>query len=221
MKITTHGRFRRRTENLNGTSRSFAIAQCAKCPQTGEVRLGQASSLDSEGVGRKLRARGWTIGSQASGDLCPRCAGRNGRALTPQQKRAAYCRIADVPRAKSQEDAPMPAEPPKSPTIADRRKITDVLDVRYDDVHGRYRDAWSDDAVASTVGVPRAWVTDLRVLLYGECADNEAASQRDAAIGALEAQVKALSDEFIGRLAGLEADLRKLKVDRSYSGGRA
>lgn len=220
MKLSTHGRFRRLTENLNGTSRSFAVAKCSKCSAEGRVRLGQGSSLENEGVGRRLRAIGWQIGSHASGDVCPKCS-RGKPALTPQQKRAAYCRIAGVERAKPQGGQPMPAEPPKSPTIADRRKITDVLDVRYDDVHGRYRDAWSDDAVASTLGVPRAWVSDLRVLLYGESAENEAATQRDAAIARLEGQIKALSDEFIGKVAALEGEVRKLKVDRSYSGGRA
>jgi hypothetical protein len=216
VRIITHGRFRRRTENLNGTSAVFAVAHCSKCPATSDVRLGQGSSLEPEGVAKKLRARGWTIAGTAAGDLCPRCAGRN-TPLSKSQKRAAYCRIAGVPRAKPEETKVSAAEKPKAPTINDRRRIMDALEAHYDTDAGRYSKAFTDDALAATLDVPRAWVAEIRLAFFGEGAGNEAATLRDAAIAEVEAGMKALSDDFLGRLDALERQVRALKLDRSYA----
>lgn len=77
------------------------------------------------GMAERFRRAGWKVGSRRSHDLCPKCAaaGRGSAPsaprparpaeLTPAQKRAAYCKIADVARAKP---APSPAPSPSSPS---------------------------------------------------------------------------------------------------------
>ncbi|HAY06434.1 MAG TPA: hypothetical protein DCY26_07240 [Hyphomonas sp.] len=49
----------------------------------------------------------------------------------------------------------------------DRRIITDKLDEIYDEKIGRYISPWTDAAVSRDLGVPRAWVAEVREQFFG------------------------------------------------------
>lgn len=59
------------------------------------------------------------------------------------------------------------AEPPREMGREDRRIITDKLDEVYDEKAVRYRSPWTDAAVARDLGVPRAWVGEVREQFFG------------------------------------------------------
>jgi hypothetical protein len=57
------------------------------------------------------------------------------------------------------------AEPPRTPSIDDRRIITHKLTECYAD--GGYISPWTDQQVADDLGVPRAWVSEVREFSFG------------------------------------------------------
>ena len=76
------------------------------------------------------------------------------------------------------------AELPPQPTRADRRRIQDELELVYNVDLQRYKASWTDDALASKLNVPRAWVSEERDRAYGP-AGNDAEIERLAALQTL------------------------------------
>lgn len=68
-------------------------------------------------------------------------------------------------------------EPLRTISRVERRRIADHLDVQYDMDKQRYRTDGSDHKSAEKLNLPRAWVTQIRIELYGDHDRNE---QQDA-----------------------------------------
>lgn len=189
---------------------------CSRCSRVDWAKAPNA------GFGRRIfKTKGWLIGSRAGKHVCPSCRAPKRPDLTPAQRRAAYCRIEGMEPAApapsepvnpvmaeklapvlaamtaEPEEPPMAAEPPRQPSQADNRRILDALTAHYDEDAARYRKAFSDEALAKALDMPRAWIADVRERFYGPDV-NEATAERDAkvrdALDLAEAAVKRLTE---------------------------
>lgn len=205
-------RFETGTVRIEGHPRKAQTIRCSKCGRRDSVVDSTSSTMASSVIANKFRAKGWHVASRASGDLCPSHAPHS---LSPKQKRAAYCRIAGVPRKEEKTmSQPQPAvpEPPREATVDERRRILDALEEHYDVQAKRYTGSFTDDAVSSKLKLPRAWVSDLRDKLFGPEA-NEAKALRDAALEELAKRASDLEDEALGLASKAETlgkDIRKV-----------
>jgi hypothetical protein len=129
---------------------------CAECSavaffahQTGKTRKPPVAAKQN------FQAKGWVVGSGPRKDFCPLHAApssRKGRADMPAKETAT-----PEPGRK--------AEAPREITREERG----IIFAKIGDVYGtdRYVTPWSDQKVADDLGVPRAWVSDVREQFYG------------------------------------------------------
>lgn len=134
------------------------IAACSRCPNHTIL------ATTNQALARILcRDLGWKLGERRSRDQCPTCA-------APRPKGPFKLTPKDTPMAAAPTAPPVPlrpiAEPPRQPTLEDRRRIRQALDAQYDDGAGHYTGDGSDATLALTLKVPRAWVATIREL-YG------------------------------------------------------
>ena len=140
-------------ENIDREGQRYSAMriECSKCESK--------SYYVQTGTGRKppiaaeqyFRRHGWRIGNGPRADVCPEC-----------QKRKPELKVVKM----EQPQAPK-VEPPREMGREDRRIITDKLDEVYDDKAGSYKAPWTDAAVGRDLGVPRAWVSEVREQFFG------------------------------------------------------
>lgn len=97
---------------------------------------------------------------------------------------------------------------PRTPTVADRRRIMDELELSYDIKASCYMNGLGDDTIAKHLALPRAWVSEVRGQFFGELNINaDELAVRDELVHAL-AEFKQLK----GRLGQLEGKIDELLV---------
>lgn len=160
--------------------------------------IGQASVKSSRGrtdltikdklCAQALEREGWCFRRKPT---CPSCVAKR-KAPT-----ATVIPIKKEPPAMAQPSPkPRPSEqPPRTPTPADRKKINAALEGEYDDEKGRYLGDASDKTIAKALGMPHAWVAEVRVLMFGEGAGNEAVEKGREEVEALKAELVALEKQ--------------------------
>lgn len=97
--------------------------------------------------------------------------------------------------------------PPRSPTVSDRRRISDALEEHYDLRAERYLQSWSDERLGAKLDLPRAWVTDVRVQFFGAGSTNEADNKTLDAIADIKrrlAGIQGALDKAFGEIRTLE-----------------
>lgn len=141
---------------------------CAKCGATDTLLLGSKSAgYPTPLVQQKMRHRGWEIGNRASADLCPDCVtGKHKKHNKPEEK------------MENNVVTFMKAEPPQTMTREDRRLIFAKIDEVYLDENTGYSEGWTDSRVANDLGVPVAWVRDIRAENFGEERSNAAITKQ-------------------------------------------
>jgi ribosome-binding protein aMBF1 (putative translation factor) len=191
---------------------------CATVGATGVVAEGshKVQAIHAE---QAFRARGWSIGPTPKKTLCPVCKKLPAHAdlavinppspplapLPPQPERP----LGPLPELP---ELPPKAEPPREPTVAERRRIVDALDEHYNIDNALYRQSWSDTALAAKLNLPRAWVTDIRTLLFGKADANENSALKLAAVERLEVRLREVTEEVMTRLVSVETELAKLRA---------
>lgn len=164
---------------VNGRPVRMMRAQCLSCGTTQEVRHKLTAAPDL--VRQNFETKGWTgFGKRP---LCPQCS-------TPPKSKAPQ-------RTEESMDASKIALL-REPTIAEIIKIIGLLDEHFAD--GRYRNGWSDEAVAKKLCLPRAMVTKVR-----EASPDHGPLKGDPEIDAIRSEVASLK----GMLAEIEARLDK------------
>lgn len=83
-------------------------------------------------------------------------------------------------------------QPPRKSTLDERKIINSKLMDVYGDAS--YSRGWSDERVAKDLGVPRAWVAEVRDSFFGPDLDEEAAAAETAALKAVKYAEKAHAD---------------------------
>lgn len=123
---------------------------------------------------RKFEGEGWKIGKTESGNRCPQCymaikmaaVRKSKQATTPTTTTTKEASVKVVPKAE-----PVPVQPAlRELRREDRTRIIMKLAEVYDK---GYSADWSDARVATTLDVPRAWVTELRKENFGDDEGNE------------------------------------------------
>lgn len=166
---------------------------------------------------------GWFVGASPRKDACPHCR-------RPSAPRAVAKETITMPVPKTihlvASNAPRAAEP-RAPSLDEKRLINMKLAEVYAD--GGYVTPWTDQRVADDLGVPRAWVTEIREGFYGpegsnplfdkylaECADlvrhHAEITEERKALGELvrrateaAAKVRTRCDELDGKIRDVQA----------------
>lgn len=94
------------------------------------------------------------------------------------------------------------AETPREPSMLEKRIITEKLGEFYG--NDCYTAGWSDERLAKDLGVPRAWVAQVRDFSFGPDIDETASAAETAADKALKYAEKAHADlsELVERVTG-------------------
>lgn len=161
---------------------------CAECGgvayfphQTGKTRKPPIAAQQN------FQNKGWVVGKGPRKDFCPlhaAPASRKGRAAMAVNGKT--IELAANPPAR--------AEPPREPSVEDRRIINLKLMEVYTD--GGYVSPWTDQRVADDLNVPRAWVSVVREFSFGPEGSNP------------------LFDEFLAAQASFAAGCRELSAMR-------
>ncbi len=104
----------------------------------------------------------------------------------------------------------------RQPTVADRRRIMDALDVVYDPEAGKYRKDGSDKALAERLDVPRVWVSQIRADFFGAEDRNEVGDKRAQELFRLTSAVNTLGIELataLEKLASIDQRVSALKKE--------
>ncbi|MER8619193.1 hypothetical protein NKG99_20540 [Mesorhizobium sp. M1409] len=157
---------------------------CSNCPQT--TLFVQRGSIRKPPTAAEqfFRNHGWRVGSRQSGDLCPRC-------IEAEIRRK---NLKLVEKEEMSEPA-LKADPPRTMTREDRRIINDKLDTVYS--NDCYENPWTDAKVARDLGVPQAWVAEVRDQFFGPEGSNP--------------EIEA----FLGQVEPLMAEAKKYTADAS------
>lgn len=150
------------TERHGGTYRSIAQIACRECGTTSSIGTKAGGShLPPDAIQKKFEQKGWSIGANPKWDVCPDCA-RKQKAALLKIVHSVEKEVSDQPRIMGRDD---------------RRVIFAKLDEVYLDEQRGYERGWSDQRVASDLGVPRKWVEVIRQENFGSIAANEDMSE--------------------------------------------
>ena len=108
----------------------------------------------------------------------------------------------------------------RNPSPSDKTRIRQYLDGHFDDSNGCYLDGASDQSGGQELGVPWAWVQDLREVAYGPLRENPVLTSLRHDVTTVAADIAALSKKItvfgeeaaslMGRVAALSAALKKI-----------
>jgi hypothetical protein len=187
----TSRRFPRETIQMGDKRVPAAKIECNKCQS---VAYHADTGLNDDVY---FKRKGWTVGNGPAADVCGVCAGRKSK---PDLK---------VVPVVAMEVKDKPREITRDERLIIMDKIRDVHD------GDRYGAGWSDKKLADDLGVPRAWVEDIRenVLMFagGHNAEYEAFM---AEMAPIVADAKSLINSArvqLEKVAGLESRIAQLE----------
>lgn len=169
-------------EMIEGRSVAMHRLQCATCEFIDGITSGSRQELPMQMITKKFQQKGWEVGQVARKDKCPACVEADTAA-----RRAKNNRHGNVVPIKPEEPAMsvqppisitsphlqrVSAEPPRTMDVDERRLIFAKLQETYIDKDAGYAVPWTDQAVAKDLGVPLAWVADVRSNFFGPVRDN-------------------------------------------------
>lgn len=205
-----------------GRRRVHRIA-CSRCPSTFDVSANTHSgSRNHDDLARVFARNGWTLGRNRLRDLCPACSGKGAKAAPapvpqPTPTNPLPSNNAEVIPMVASKSA---AEPPRKPTFDERRIIFAKLEEAYLDENRGYDTGWSDRKVAEDLGVPRAWVSEIREQNFGPLRDTEEVRVVTEEARKLVAEARELHDEaikmrgvFLKAAESLNAKAEKIAAD--------
>lgn len=143
------------------------------CTREGEIGDNGSAELPPDIVRKKFQQKGWEVGKNRTHDVCPICV--ENRASARRSKKEAPLKpvIVTAPPPHRDFAAEEAAEAPKKMDTEDRRIIFAAVDERWAGKDAGYSAPWTDQAIASHLGVPLAWVIEVRSQFFGEVRDNQ------------------------------------------------
>lgn len=147
-----------------------------------------------------FRRRNWQVSHNRAHDLCP--AHVSAKAAEKRRAKEANRQPLEIVKPTgaagvtpmNAQPQPPRAEPPAEASRSDKRIIIAKLEEVYLSEGEGYSADWSDQKVASYLGVPRAWVTAVRDELFGPVPDSEESRQVLADAAKLVAEVRTFMD---------------------------
>ena len=175
-----------------GSTATYYEVRCRRCRAAFSYRArvfkGAPPSLEEEVMGAAHKA-GWRTWDGPRKCLCPGCLAdvtaariaenRKRSAKTMVNKSATSPALAGIAAfAERVGAAPVPvaapvAEAPRQPGFEERRIILAKLNEVYLNERDGYAEGWSDRKVGTDLGVPWAWVAELREANFGPARDSE------------------------------------------------
>lgn len=196
---------------VGGQLVTVALIECGcGCGATGEFRQSGHQRRPPEAIEQYFRNHGWTVGKKPRADRSPACTSKGSEK--------------PVTQAAKQETKPeLTLVEPREMSRDDRRIIFAKIDEIYIDEKQGYVAPWTDAAVAQDLGVPRAWVKQVRDEMFGPEGSNamfdEYQTQLRAVLrelGELKSEHVAAVKSFTDRHASLTGRLDELqRVSRS------
>ena len=185
----------------DGHARSGYLISCFKCHKTEElVASGHTGSLPQTVVNKKFQQKGWKTGRKS---VCPTCQ-------KPAEEKPMPPKVIDSVATQINSQSPVAIEPPREMSPADKRKVFRAIDDQWDESKGRYIGAASDQHIADTLKVPRAWVREVREENFGR-------SQRNEELDKLIGEAKNLRAEAARNAAtALDLATKFEKLDMAY-----
>jgi hypothetical protein len=185
------------------TLKGFRIT-CSDCGVEQEVLRSNMTADE------RFRREGWEVGKNEYYDLCPACVAKRDHKETTTMP-ANDDKAKTIPAAAYEPPPPMGRE--------DRRLIWRAVEERWNEKTNRYQIGWSDQALATHLGVDLEWVVEVRQSDFGEYGD-------DPKIEAFLADQANLRSEMQGLTALLQmlqkdvGEVRVMadKIDGKFSG---
>lgn len=175
--------FRTIMENEEGRWVRYRTVSC-RCGIEGRIKDNGHKPLATSPAADAFRHAGWT-NVRPDRATCPACS-------------------SPAPKPASPKEKPMAAEPPRQPTIDDKRRIRDALFAHYLEEKGCYAKAHSDKSVAASLSVPSAWVTATREAMgFGPDA-NEAVSAFTTEVLAIRKDLGDCQEAILAKFDALE-----------------
>ena len=154
--------FTERTEKYGSNWRTVATIKCRLCGTEDAIGIKGASALmPPVAIAKKFSQRGWDVGQNEHWDTCAAC-------LREQEKP----KLKIVPKIEEKVAPMLKPEPPRTMGREDRRIIFDKLNGVYLDEKRGYDTGWSDHKVSVDLGIPRAWVEQVREEMFGPINSN-------------------------------------------------
>jgi hypothetical protein len=175
---------------------------CSKCGVTEKITTNNHSGcMPPDATAQKFRNKGWLVSSRDGRDVCPECQERDKKVKLSVIKEentnvVALKNITDAPREINKED---------------RRLIFARINDFYLD--NSYSGGWSDKKIADDLGVPVAWVKNIREENFGPEGLNED-NQR------IIEEAKAISDKISEQIEMLKVEIKKAETLRDDMTGR-
>jgi hypothetical protein len=197
-----------------GQQQRGAKATCGRCGTVNTVAVatyknrGDATEeLQERHVTRKFEAMGWKIGKHARQNRCPACFSAIKIAATRKSRENHMDSSSISSKVVPINPTPVANAPPiehqRAQTRDDRRIIFEKIDDVYVDERIGYSTGWSDQRIATDLGVPRAWVSKIRDENFGADIDEAATAAMTAA--------RAVLDEIRTIGSGAETIVRQLQ----------
>jgi len=213
------------TVPVGGHPKRGAKAKCGYCDRTESIQVNTVRSHgdDDEQVERKVADKferlGWKIGKSTSQHRCPSCF----TALkVAAKKRNEQLKVVPINPMETKPIEPIeatsvivevPQAPTKRPSRDERRIIHNKIDEKYVSEAIGYTSGWNDKKVADDLGVPVAWVAEIRDENFGPNIDEVMAETVSNAKALLD-ELKAARYTAEPILAALKAlDERAVKIE--------
>jgi hypothetical protein len=218
------------TVPIGGHQRRGAKARCGHCDRTESIHVNTSKSHgdDDEQVEKavvhKFENLGWKIGKTAAQHRCPQCfsaikaaaKSRNGRTVHLSQKVVSITPV-EIPPTQVVVAAAPPPQSERRPTREERRIIHNKIDEKYTSETTGYSMGWNDKRVADDLGVPVAWVSEIRDANFGPNIDEAMTQVISDAKGLLD-ELKAARYSADPILASLKAlDERAERIEKALT----
>ena len=162
------------------------------------------AEVEFQFIAKKLEQKGWRVGRRREAHLCPKCAAAKIKRVSQEKPMVSVNKPVEPSLQVVQENARVMQR-------EDRRIIFEKLNEVYVSDKVGYGTGWTDEKVATDLGVPRAWVQLIRKENFGDEVGNEDIREQVREAQAMLAQVRAIEPEM-RRLLGMSD-----KIERSLA----
>ena len=183
----------------------FLVCSETLCGAEQDITDNGERPLPDNVVQKKFLQRGWRIGRDRKHDLCPTCvSNEDKRRRKPREADLAIDPNKNIPlteravmngAGRLPREAPEELNEPRKMDTDERRIIFAKIDESWVGKDEGYRTPWTDQGIARELGVPLAWVVEVRSQFFGEVRDNQEVREILARIESASFEARKLIDD--------------------------